>query len=387
MKSNKSTTAPSSPYLRFQQAGEQALREKQFDSAKRAFDRAILQLSRDHNEDTSILISILDLRLEARLKMGDFDAAAKDARSMLRYDRTDARGYLRCGQLGRLKSDFAGAQTWYQQGLKNVPQNHEGYRKLASLSAKMIDKIAALQNKRRDPLTVLPLEIIHMVYGYLDLQEATSCLRVSRLWRNNLLATHSIWKTFDLTGIKKPMKVKHLQACIRRLPNPPTTVRLNKLTPAAVKYLSVYLRAHWDNTLEHLSLDRPYLLDLDSFRLSASAVKSLHLGARCSVYFKSVSDLLRSCKTLRYARFDAILKGRQPGDPIHDDLCDEWEKKKRQETPVLLTRLVLTAQSRPLQGDERFIDPVSLSPLRVIYRLTLEVWSFPRLSKPRRGTM
>ncbi|ERF72142.1 hypothetical protein EPUS_02933 [Endocarpon pusillum Z07020] len=359
MKSNKSTAAPSSAYLRFQQAGEKALQEKQFDSAKRAFDHAILQVSHDPNRDTSTLISILDLRLEARLKLGDFDAAVKDARTMLRYDRTDARGYLRCGQLARLKSEFAGAQTWYQQGLKNVPQNHEGYRKLASLSAKSIDKSAAPPNKCRDPLTVLPLEIIHMVYRYLDLQEATSCLRVSRLWRNSLLATHCIWNTFDLTGIKIPMIVRHLKACIRRLPNPPTTVRLNKLTPTAVTHLSEYLRAHWNNTLEHLSIDLPHLLDLDSFRRSARAVKSLHLGVRCPVDFKSVSDLLRSCNTLRYARFDAILKSRQPSDPIHDDLRCEWEEK-RQKTPLLLAHLALTAVFRPWEGDERFIDPSGL---------------------------
>ncbi|KAF7512612.1 hypothetical protein GJ744_000873 [Endocarpon pusillum] len=360
MSSNKSTAAPSSTYLRFQQAGEKALREKQFESAKRAFDHAFSRVSHDPNPDTSTLISILDLRLEARLKLGDLDAAVKDARTMIRYDRTDARGYLRCGQLARLKSDFAGAQTWYQQGLKNVPQHHEGYRKLASLSAKSIDKSAAPPNKCRDPLTVLPVEIIHMVYQYLDLQEATSCLRVSRLWRNSLLATYSIWDTFDLTGIKKPMIVRHLKACIRRLPNPPTTVRLNKLTPTARDHLSGYLRAHWDNTLEHLSVDLPHLLDLDSFRRSAPAVKSLHLGVQCPVDFKSVSDLLRSCNTLRYARFDAIIKGQQPWAPIHDDLCDESEKKKRQETPVLLTRLGLTAVSGPLQVDERFIDPSGL---------------------------
>ena len=384
MKSNKSTAAPSSAYLRFQEAGEKALREKRFDSAKRAFDHALLRVSHDPNRDTSILISILDLRLEARLTLGDFDAAIKDARTMVRHDRTDARGYLRCGQLGRLKSDFAGAQMWYQQGLKNVPQNHEGYLKLASLSAKSLVKSAAPQNKCRDPLTVLPLEVIHMVYQYLDLREATSCLRVSRLWRNNLLATHSIWKTFDLTGTKKNITVRHLKACIRRLPNPPTTVRLNKLTAAAVTYLSGYLRAHWDNTLEHLSVDLPNLLDLDSFRWSASAMKSLHLGAQCPVYFKLVSDLLRSCDTLRYARFDAILQSRQPWHPIHDDLRCEWEKK-RQKTPLLLNRLVLTAVSWSSGGD--FIDPVSVSPPKVIYRLTLGVWSLPRLSKPRRGTM
>lgn len=377
MKPNKSSAAPSSAYLRFQHEGEKALREKRYDSAKRAFDHALLQVSRDRNRDTSTSISILDLRIEARLGLKDFDGAVKDARTMVRHDRTDARGYLRCGQLGRLKGDFAGAQRWYQQALKNVPQNHEGYHNLASLSAKSIDKSAAPQSKCRDPLTILPLEVIQMVYQYLDLQEATTCLRVSRLWRNNLLATHSIWKTFDLTGTKKDITFKHLRACVRRLPNPPTTVRLDKLTAAAVRHLSGYFGAYWIETLEHLSLDLPNLLDLDSFIGSATAIKSLHLGTRCPVYFVLVSDLLRTCDTLRYARFDAVLESRYSWEPNHD----AWEKE-RQKTSLLLTGLVLTAAFK-----SHFIDPVSLSPSSVIDRLTLEVWSLSRLSKPRRGTM
>lgn len=363
MEADRSRKSPDRPYIHYQRAGEKALQEKRFEPAKCALDQAYSQASHDPSTTPLTLISILDLRIESLLKLRDLDAAGIDARKMVRHDRGDPRGYLRCGQMGRLKNDFAEAQNWYQQGLKKVPQTNENYDKLESMRAKLIYTIAAQQSKLRDPLTVLPMDLIHMVFHFLELWEATSCLRVSKTWRNTLLATHSIWKTLDLLGAKRNISLRHLKACLRRMPSPPTTVRLKKLTYSAETYLQPYIE-RW-KAIEHLSVNRPGLFQLSCTSGISTAIKSLHVGEHCPIYFKVVDDLLHCCDRLKSARFDAVLKGLS-SDKHSPFIVQYHGSAHRKTTLPELNDLVLTATFKYYELD-RFIDPVSLLPLRCVH--------------------
>ena len=357
MAADNSPPCPGHSYLRSQKAGEKALQDKRFQPAKCAFDQALWQASQDLNIDASTLITILDLRVEAQLRLKNLDAAVKDARTMVRQDRADPRGYLRCGQSSRLKNDFAGAQRWYDQGLKNVVRTHKGYHKLESMSLKTIGKSAAPQSKRRDPLMVLPMDLIHMVLNYLDLWEATSCLRISRTWRNTLLAAHSVWKTFDLLGTRRNVTMSNVKACIRRLPSPPTTVRLEKLTVSATTYLRPYLE-RW-KAVEHLSINLPDLADFTCTGTVSTAIKSLHVGPQCPVLFKVVDDLLHSCNMLQNARFDAVLRCESPRELPDATIGNERPTISKKTLPEL-NHLVLLARLRSIdaENDEPLIDPV-----------------------------
>lgn len=356
MKAAKPPMDHNRSYLCFQRAGEQALQEERYEAAKCALDQALSQASQRPNNDPSSLIGILDLRVEVQLRLKDINAATRDACTMIRHDRADARGYLRCVQLDRLKKDLVGAQKWYEQGLKNVPQANVAY--FESMISKTTGEGSSAQSKPQDPLIVLPMDLIHMVFVYFDLREVTTFLRVSKTWRNTLLATHSVWRTFDLLGTKKDVTLGNMRACIQRLRSPPTTVRLDKLTPSAAGYLQPYL-IHWTRAIEHLRINNPLLLDTTCSLSEMTPLKSLHLGQRCPVSFEVVDELLHCCNMLEHARFDAVLKwlppnATSPATPIDDD-----ERAPPQAIMPALSHLALTACGKPTD-EANWIHPVSL---------------------------
>lgn len=352
-------------YLYLLKKGKKCILSKQYKAALLVLEEAVLRALREPNVKPSLLISILDLRVEAHIKQKDLEAAGRDARDMVRYDRADSRGYLRCGQLGRLKDDTVEAQRWYQQGLKNVPQATDGYTKLESMSSKTMCAIAASPRKSQDPLTVLPIDLIYMVFCYLEFYEATSCLRVSKIWRNILLVTRSLWKTLDLTGTQKDVTVKNIQACIRRLPSPPTTVRLDKLTTPATIYMRPYLE-RW-MAVEHFTINNPGVFKFDSAYKISKVCKSLHVGERCPIYFKIVDEILHCCNALKKARFDSILDDYPPSDaPLIK--VGHHVAVQRETTLPELTDLVLISKLRMLEGPY-WVNLVSLHLSRLVLQL------------------
>ncbi len=351
-KPEKAAAGPAHAYSRFQQAGERALQDKRYDLAKRAFDQALSQAAYGPNQDTSTLIAILDLRVEARIKLRDYDAAVKDARTMVRHERTDPRGYLRCGQLHALKNDLVGALVWYQQGLKNVPHTNEDYPRLESMSLRTTGKSAMWHNKFRDPLDVLPMDLIQILFSYLEIWEATSCLRVSRTWRNTLLAIHSIWTTIDFRGSSQVSILRHLKACIRRFPRPPTTIHLDRMSLPAVEFLRPYLM-RWKAT-QHLSINLPDFMDLSHVWTASTTLKSLHVGRQCPVRFRVVYDVLHVCNMLQSARFDFILA-------CYPLRIEGSEPSTQDMTLPNLRNLVLTAAHAYAEDRELRLQLVSLT--------------------------
>jgi F-box-like len=369
MISDGAQTAPGHAYRLHQQAGERALKDKQYGPAKHALDLAWQGASHDPNKNSFSLISILDLRVEVELRQRKFDPAVKDARTMVKLDRTDPRGYLRCGQLSTLEHDLPGAQKWYRRGLCNVSQTHGSYHKLTTMSLKTTSKLdlkttstwpKTRKSKLADPVAVLPMDIIHMVLDHLEFREATSCLRVSRAWRNILLATHSIWRTLDFQG-PKTVVLKHLKACIRRLPKPPTTIRLDRLNKPAIEYLQPYLE-RWRAT-EHISINLNELRYLAHVSSAAITLKSLHIGEACEVHIWHVDDVLHRCTGLQSARFDSIVtNGKLP--PRDDTIRVSSE----------MTHLVLTKKmaDRLSQGHQTML-PVSPIPVLCVHQLIFKV--------------
>lgn len=298
---------PGGSYLRFQHAGEKALHEKRYKSAIAAFDHAFTQASTNPKNDCDVLNTILDLRVETHIMLKDPNAALKDAQTMVRNDRGDPRGYLRCGQLRRREIDYEGAQKWYDQGLKHVSKTNQYYASLESMRLKTAGKLSgaeALTSRFRDPFAVLPMDIIHMLWQYLDFQQAVTSLRVSKGWRDTLLAIPSVWKVLDLVGVQKRISLMHVKACIPRLQTPPTKIRLVKLAGPAVAYLQPYFE-RWTN-IEHLHLNTELGLASRHAWTLPSGIRSLRLGQQCSVTPECVDGILRHFDMLQQARFDAI---------------------------------------------------------------------------------
>jgi F-box/TPR repeat protein Pof3 len=156
-----------------------------------------------------------------RPKMDNADAALKDAKAMIRLDRTDARGYIRYAQSVR-SNDKQAALDILEHGSKNVVSSDPN---LAFLKRDMNNISASIATERtlsraRDPIASLPLEIVGQVLSYVEHRQIVRMLRVCRSWKNLLSQLPPLTEVVAFPQTKKPITPKMLLACLRRLKNP-----------------------------------------------------------------------------------------------------------------------------------------------------------------------
>lgn len=218
---------------------------------REARDTCLSRMSRD-SLSSSERLELLDSLVQADLGLHDLSNALIHARSMVRIQKQDPRGYLRCGQVYRMMKDPVSAHQWYDQGRKRADRKRDGYAQLAVMQQKTKAKVEA--SKRRDPLSVLNIDVICMIWEYLNFREKIVCLGVSPLWKNNLTALPYIWQTVDLSyASKKEISLSTVKTILRRLPKSPSTLLVGyKVSARALQYLDEIM-ARW-KTLQHLSL-------------------------------------------------------------------------------------------------------------------------------------
>jgi tetratricopeptide (TPR) repeat protein len=167
--------------------GEAALRGNHYEEAIRAFDQALGKAKvQNLRESRLVSLALLDLRVEARLRRKKYDRARKDAETMIRVDKTDARGYIRLGQIKRLQGDRSAALKSYSTGLEYVLTNRPLRDVLKTKHENALRAITQL--KPTDPVTVLPAELLRMILYHFDYREATAIIRVSKSWRDAIVS-------------------------------------------------------------------------------------------------------------------------------------------------------------------------------------------------------
>jgi tetratricopeptide (TPR) repeat protein len=70
-------------------------------------------------------LSVLDNRVAAYIKLGDLQNALRDGKQMIRAAKTDARGYLRVGQVLQKMGNDDQALDVYSLGMKNLPVSNQ----------------------------------------------------------------------------------------------------------------------------------------------------------------------------------------------------------------------------------------------------------------------
>merc|ERR1711939_1226507 len=93
-----------------------AAKEKKWDLALQLIEAAL----HSTGTETQSRTTILDTRVAVYLRMDKPDLALKDAKAMIRNDRTDGRGYIRCGQIETERGNTTAAASFYEHGLKHV---------------------------------------------------------------------------------------------------------------------------------------------------------------------------------------------------------------------------------------------------------------------------
>ncbi|KAK7186937.1 hypothetical protein DPSP01_011613 [Paraphaeosphaeria sporulosa] len=190
----------------YEEIGKSYYRLKQFEKAVEAFTNGI---------DASAIPSatLYDYRAAAHEKLGDMNAAVKDGRLAIRTHKQDVKGYLRTASALQKMEKLDTALNIYKYGMKNVPVNNKDFPLLLQLHDKLTRTLSP--PKAIDPFTILPVELVEMVIGYLSFKNMINCLRVSRGWKEYLTNRPKLWANIDLSSATKSVSRSFLANAVR----------------------------------------------------------------------------------------------------------------------------------------------------------------------------
>lgn len=295
----KQKTSPSAPVSTLMLDGQRALDERRYKDAVQHFTQAIGNLH-DRKAD---LLHIYDLCSSTYIKLKQFEDALKDAKQMIRLDRADARGYLKCAQVEQLRSNLTGAIKICEYGLKTVPSSDKGHSRLEAclIRVKELAKKSIVLDKGTDPMEMLPTELLDMVVASFEYRQAIAIMRVSKVWRSRLMLLDVVAQTIDTRHSKRTVTYEQMKAAFARLGKMPRSVALAKLNEHAARFASAEMSrwAKWP-TLETLVIDEGKI-DVTKFRFEKySNLRNLAMASGVEVH-ATARELLGRCPALQQA--------------------------------------------------------------------------------------
>ncbi|KIW62819.1 hypothetical protein PV04_10949 [Phialophora macrospora] len=279
-----------------------AMKDKNYNAAIKSVNAA-LKYSEKSTTAPHLLIGLLDYRHAIYHRLGDPDSALKDAKSMIRLDRKDARGYLRCGAVERFKGNKTAALRYLEHGLKSCSEP-EGLDILHREAKRTRDQLSAelVLSRARDPMTTLPLEIMEIVLSYLHYKQHVQMLRVSKSWKRVLSVLPPLTDTLAFPDFKQPVTLKMLLVTLRRLKTPKRLILAGLTGDARATLLDRLMRTRMLESLHVFQISDP-IIDLAKFSLFSANLRtiSIEYPTRCS--HQLVYRILGQCSGLEIARF------------------------------------------------------------------------------------
>ena len=310
--------------------GQGLYKARKYADALDAFSKAIVLAQKWSPSD---VLAILDQRLMTHKHLGNIDLARKDAKSMIRADKANARGYLRCAQLDRREDNLSAALQWCEHGLKHVPPRHTAPKHVTeddswrSVLVAQRDKVEALiqqkimASKARDPLSILPAELFQHVFMYLDYRETVKALRVSRAWLGTVSRFKLLSDTVDFSGAQCLINYKMMVAALKRLgANPKKLIMTQLSAPAEALLLKNLIRWHNYTQLETLTIS-PNVFSKSILPFARYNLRSLDLeGGEISDIM--IVEVLMRCRSLEVGRFPQA-RGSLGFSGSVDDVCHQ----------------------------------------------------------------
>ncbi len=291
------------------QESKTAAQERNHDAALEAVNNA-LKVADKKKLVPTLVISLLDHRHAIHVQRDNLDSALKDAKSMIRLDHKDARGYLRCGRVETLRGQPAAAVKYFEHGLRNVSASDPNMASLTRKMKKTQDQILAdlVVSRARDPMTTLPLEVVEIVLSYLDYRQHVQLLGISRSWKRILCAMPPLTDTLAFPGAQKLITPKMLLAALRRL-TVPRFLSASNLTQPAENILADRLqRSQAFRSLYSLEIQSPFM-EVDILPLTHwSFLRTINVSGTKIGW---VGKLLESCPDLEVARFRIVNRPRE----------------------------------------------------------------------------
>lgn len=279
--------------------GSRAFQEKRYNDAIKYFTHAIDNL-RDRKAD---LLHVYELRSSANIKLDKYEEALRDAKQMIRLDKSDHRGYLRCVQIEQLQENHREALRVCEHGLKSVPANSKGYQQLVKCKLRATEQLKqkVIYDKGTDPMLVLPNELLEIVLSSLDYQQHIAVMRVCKTWRDRVRSSDLIARTIDTRNAKKLLSYEQTKVAFARLGQQPKFVAIKNLGETAARFatseLSRWIR--WEN-LETLILDEPKIRTLHIRWNKMPRLQNIRIGY-LSETRQDILRVLGVCANLQFA--------------------------------------------------------------------------------------
>ncbi|KAG0311939.1 hypothetical protein BGZ99_009821 [Dissophora globulifera] len=170
-------------------------------------------------------INLLDSRAASLEKIGRLEDALADAKSMIRNQPQNPKGYLRAGKVLRLQQNFKSSAKIFIAGAERCDKENKEYEALRE--ARVLD-----------PMERLPFELVMVVFDSLSFTERVRCLIISKKWMAYLGSVRHFWHSIDLakripSPVRTPRHALYLPAQPDQEPNNKVT---NKTVLSLVKY-------------------------------------------------------------------------------------------------------------------------------------------------------
>ena len=285
-----------------------AAKQKNYDAALEAVNAA-LKLDGNQKTAPSSTLDMLDYRHAIYIRRDDLDSALKDAKSMIRLDRTDARGYIRSGVVERLKDNKAAALKFFEHGLKSAPSSDPNLALLRKELKQTRDQISAdlVVSKARDPMALLPFEIIEFVMLLIEHRQHVQMLRVSRLWKRILSGMRPLIDTLAFPGSDNLNSItpKMFLAALRRISVLKTLNAIGLTWSSSDILISRLEHSQAFRSLECLEV-RDAHLPLDKLPVSQYKLRRVTIDYPTKCPLDLVHKLLEECPGLEVASFRKV---------------------------------------------------------------------------------
>ncbi|KAI2466677.1 hypothetical protein F4781DRAFT_405048 [Annulohypoxylon bovei var. microspora] len=165
---------------------------------KKDLKGALTNLSASQRCNNRLHLDALDSLIATYETQARLEEALEFALKMVNLSPREPKSYLRLGKVLRLKNQQTVAYYNYKQGVELVKRKSPNHALLSKLEAQK-DKVLPLATF--DPMTELPIELVGMIFGFLNTRTLCRGLCVSKTWKT-VLATKALsnqWRIQDYT--------------------------------------------------------------------------------------------------------------------------------------------------------------------------------------------
>jgi F-box/TPR repeat protein Pof3 len=311
----------------YQELGRRYYKQKQYEKAVEAFTEGI-------ETANSQSMSLFDHRAAGYDKLAKFSLAVRDGRDMIKLDKQNVKvsklhakqnisngtqGYLRTGSVLEKTGKLETAVGIYKYGMKNVPITDPNFKVClrfkslgSEIQAHCVQVLQQLHDritrklspaKAVDPFTVLPVELVEMVLGYLSFKTMVNCMRVSKEWKTFLVKLPNLWTDLDFSGARKSVSKAFIREAVFRSEYRITRATVHRISDFQI-FVNVATACKGLTSLEFLSGDLTSKTFIDIAQCATNLKK---LIIHTDITLDTATQILRWRPTLHHVEFRSLL--------------------------------------------------------------------------------